>query len=300
MKKVFYSVLVLNTVTVGFVFAGEKNPYQADSLHQSNVVIGIERTRNTSSVMSSTISMPVEVQTYPTVPVSVELAAPRPVVTLPAEIVTANTQSAKPQAVMPVKPVKPVKPQKSSISEKINSLEQSDTMLDKVLNKQESDEFALFEPVKTPSVSETASQRHEAKPETETFKRPTVAPSQPKNATVRALQDVLKGTPEEYLLVVNPSSRVYVSQSDGKVYFRAFEGKLHDNLEVLLSATSAHLPMVYQVSEQHHNPTDVWMSGESVLDILNSLLVNYRDPHPIRANTYANRIVEIYYDKKNR
>lgn len=289
-------VLVSSSVTVGFVFAGDKNPYQADSLHNSNVVIGIERTRNQTPVESDTFSAPVELQTFSTEPVSVEVAAPRPVVALPAEIVTANTHSVASQA------VKPLKPQKSSISEKINDLEQSDKMLDRALNKQENVEYTLFEPVQsTPSkpVTETLYQRHEANPEPEIYKASSVV-ERPLKEGVRALQDVLKGTPQEYLLVINPSSRVYISGADGKVYFRAVEGKLRDNLEVLLSATSAHLPMVYQVSEQHHNPTDVWMSGETVLDILNSLLVNYRDPHPIRANTYANRVVEIYYDKKNR
>jgi hypothetical protein len=117
---------------------------------------------------------------------------------------------------------------------------------------------------------------------------------------VNSYQRKLKGTPTEFLMVTNPSARTFVSTSDGKVYFHARKGTLEENLKELLSVTNTVFPLVYEVSNQHVNSTDVWIYGDTVLDVLNSLLINYVDPHPIRASTYANRIVEIYYDKKNR
>lgn len=118
--------------------------------------------------------------------------------------------------------------------------------------------------------------------------------------TVNAAQNKLAGTPQEFLMVTKPNSRIYISKTDGKVYFLAQAGSLKDNLTTLLAATNTHLPLVYQVSDQHSNPTDVWLYGDSALDILNAIIGNYKNPHPIRANTYGNRVVEIYYDRKNR
>lgn len=285
MKKIIFIVLISNTV-VGFVKASDKevypnNPYHLNELHNPQVVIGVERTRNESAVKSVKTSVPVEArapQVNRSVPV--EIAAPRLAATLPVETVKAEVK---------------IKGQTSDF----NELDQSERMLENVLSKSESvEEHALFEPVDTPIVNANTL-LNESNWVPEKLVNEPVQYNQ-NNSSVLASQNSLKGTSQEYLMVINPSNRVYVSQSDGKVYFRAFEGKLRDNLEVLLGSTTAHLPMVYQVSEQHHNPTDVWMSGDTVLDILNALLINYRDPHPIRANTYANRIVEIYYDKKNR
>lgn len=285
MKKIIFIVLISNTV-VGFVKASDKevypnNPYHLNELHNPQVVIGVERTRNESAVKSVKTSVPVEArapQVNRSVPV--EIAAPRLAATLPVETVKTEVK---------------IKGQTSDF----NELDQSERMLENVLSKSESvEEHALFEPVDTPIVNANTL-LNESNWVPEKLVNEPVQYDQ-NNSSVLASQNSLKGTSQEYLMVINPSNRVYVSQSDGKVYFRAFEGKLRDNLEVLLGSTTAHLPMVYQVSEQHHNPTDVWMSGDTVLDILNALLINYRDPHPIRANTYANRIVEIYYDKKNR
>ncbi|MEH6454817.1 MAG: hypothetical protein V7749_00715 [Cocleimonas sp.] len=120
---------------------------------------------------------------------------------------------------------------------------------------------------------------------------------QPKS---NSLQQKLMGTASEFLMIINPSPRVFVSKSDGKVYFQAKKGGLEDNLNTLLQSTNTELPIIYEVSNQHVNPTDIWIYGDTVLDVLDTLLSNYVDPHPIRAETYTNRIVEIYYDKKNR
>lgn len=124
--------------------------------------------------------------------------------------------------------------------------------------------------------------------------------SQVTQPTVHQSQRQLLGTKQEYLMVVKPTSRIYVNDVDGQVYFFAKKGSLKDNLTALFESTSVSFPLIYHVSEQHHNPTDMWLYGENVLDILNSLLASYNEPHPIRATSWGNRIVEIYYDKKNR
>lgn len=117
---------------------------------------------------------------------------------------------------------------------------------------------------------------------------------------INIAQRKLVGTPQEYLMVTKPNSRVYISKADGKVYFYAQSGSLKDNIIALLSVTNTHLPLVYEVSVQHSNPTDVWLYGDTTVDVLNALITNYKNPHPIQANTYSNRVVEIYYDRKNR
>jgi len=117
---------------------------------------------------------------------------------------------------------------------------------------------------------------------------------------VNSYQRKLEGTPTAFLMVTKPSPRAFVSASDGRVYFHARKGTLEENLIELLSVTDTVFPLVYEVSNQHVNSTDVWIYGDTILDVLNSLLINYVEPHPIRASTYANRMVEIYYDKKNR
>lgn len=112
----------------------------------------------------------------------------------------------------------------------------------------------------------------------------------------------LFGSNLAYLIVTNQSDRVYVSKDDGRVHFRAQEGSLKSNVEALLSATTTKLPngLVWGVSEQHLNLTDMWMVGDNALDILEQLLLSYNEPHPIKSTAWANRVVEIFYDTKNR
>lgn len=114
-----------------------------------------------------------------------------------------------------------------------------------------------------------------------------------------AKQNSLYGTAQAYLMVNSPDNRVYVGD-DGNVHFHAFTGSLHSNVTALLNATDTVRPIVWQVSEQHVFPTDIWLVGDSVLNILDKLLSSYNEPHPIKAWTWENRIVEVYYDKKDR
>lgn len=123
---------------------------------------------------------------------------------------------------------------------------------------------------------------------------------QPKPRTVTANQLELWGTPMQYAMVVKPSSRIFVSTITGDVRFHALSGSLKSNVEALLASTDAATPIVWSVSEQHSNPTDIWIEGPTVLDILDKLLMSYNEPHPIKSRAWSNRVVEIYYDTKNR
>ncbi|MEN2500407.1 MAG: hypothetical protein MHMPM18_004568, partial [Marteilia pararefringens] len=140
MKKIIFIVLISNTV-VGFAKASDKevypnNPYHLNELHNPQVVIGVERTRNESAVKSAITSVPVEARA-PQVnrSVSVEIAAPRLAATLPVETVKNEVE---------------IKGKTSGF----NELDQSERMLENVLSKSESvEEHALFEPVETPIVN---------------------------------------------------------------------------------------------------------------------------------------------------
>ncbi len=128
---------------------------------------------------------------------------------------------------------------------------------------------------------------------------PVVAPITP-TVTVEPKQHSLYGTSLEYLIVPRDTDRVYVSPDDGRVHFHAETGSLKSNVEALLAATNTAMPLVWEVSEQHFNPTDIWMTGDTVLDVLDQLLLSYNEPHPIKTRAWVNRIVEVYYDTKNR
>lgn len=127
-----------------------------------------------------------------------------------------------------------------------------------------------------------------------------VAPSTYEVQPTVPLQQELLGTAADYLIVRKDTDRVYVSKTDGKVYFHARKGSLLSNVEALLSATDAELPIVFEVSDQHVNLTDVWISGATSLDVLDALLKSYIQPHPIKSKAYGNRVVSVYYDKKGR
>lgn len=123
---------------------------------------------------------------------------------------------------------------------------------------------------------------------------------QPKPRTVTAKQLELWGTPMQYMMVVNPSPRVSISTVTGDVQFHAQKGSLKSNVEALLSAAGASIPLVWSVSEQHFNPTDIWIDGATTLDVLEKLMLSYNDPHPIKVRAWGNRVIEVYYDTKNR
>lgn len=123
--------------------------------------------------------------------------------------------------------------------------------------------------------------------------------NQPVKKVEEAKQNTLYGTTQAYLMVNSPDDRVYVGD-DGNVHFHAYSGSLHSNVTALLNATDTVRPIVWQVSEQHIFPSDIWLVGDSVLNILDKLLSSYNEPHPIKAWTWENRIVEVYYDKKDR
>ncbi len=127
---------------------------------------------------------------------------------------------------------------------------------------------------------------------------PVVAPITP--TITEPKQHSLYGTSLEYLIVPRDTDRVYVSPDDGRVHFHAETGSLKSNVEALLAATNTAMPLVWEVSEQHFNPTDIWMTGDTVLDVLDQLLLSYNEPHPIKTRAWVNRIVEVYYDTKNR
>lgn len=114
-----------------------------------------------------------------------------------------------------------------------------------------------------------------------------------------AKQNNLLGTTQAYLMVSSPDDRVFVGD-DGNVHFHAFAGSLHSNVTALLKSTNTIRPIIWEVSEQHVFPSDIWLVGDSVLSILDKLLSSYNEPHPIKAWTWENRIVEVHYDKKDR
>ncbi|ENN6469960.1 hypothetical protein AB9X29_003761 [Vibrio vulnificus] len=112
------------------------------------------------------------------------------------------------------------------------------------------------------------------------------------------VQNALRGGVYDYLLVVRPNARVKVNERDGLVYFQMRTGSLKENIVALLEPTNALPPVMSDISDNHEVAADMWLSGDSVLEILDSMLVSYFKPFPIYAEPRGNRIVEVKYDRK--
>lgn len=113
-----------------------------------------------------------------------------------------------------------------------------------------------------------------------------------------AAQDALLSTPYRYLMVAKPSERVFIDKNDGLLYFHLRKGSLKENIYALLSSTRAEQPVMSGISDNHKVSATIWVSGKSVLDILDAILISYEEPYPIVADPYSNRIVEVKYDVK--
>ncbi|EGQ7707424.1 TPA: hypothetical protein ACMDP8_003006 [Vibrio cholerae] len=123
---------------------------------------------------------------------------------------------------------------------------------------------------------------------------------QPKTDVKPAAQDSLLSTVWSYMRVVKPNDRIFVDSKDGLVYFYLKEGSLKDNINALVAATGAYGVVTSGISDNHRVEAPMWISGNSTLHILDSILLSYEVPFPIRASAKGNRIVEIYYDTKRR
>lgn len=115
---------------------------------------------------------------------------------------------------------------------------------------------------------------------------------------VKSAQSALATTDYQYLMVTKPSERTFVNDRDGLVYFQMRKGPLKENIFALLFATKAEAPVMSGISDNHHVPANMWINGETVIDVLDAMLYSYDDPYPIWAHPYKNRIVEVKYNVK--
>lgn len=113
-----------------------------------------------------------------------------------------------------------------------------------------------------------------------------------------AAQNALFNTPYKYLMVKRESKRVFIDKDDGLVYFQFRKGSLKENIMALLASTSAEMPVMKGISDNHRVPSTIWVSGENVIAVLEAMLISYDDPYPIVADPYTNRIVEVLYNVK--
>ncbi|MCR9909637.1 hypothetical protein NB545_19575 [Vibrio campbellii] len=116
--------------------------------------------------------------------------------------------------------------------------------------------------------------------------------------TKKPAQNALLGSIFSYVRVVRPNDRVHINEHDGLVYFHLRKGSLKENIVSLLEPTTAYPPVMGGISDNHQVSADMWLSGESVYDILDTILLSYNEPYPIYANPRGNRIIEIMYDRK--
>jgi hypothetical protein len=123
-------------------------------------------------------------------------------------------------------------------------------------------------------------------------------PKRQPTTTTKVPQNALDGSLYAYLKVMNPNKRVRINSVDGLVYFHLRKGSLKENIIALLEVTRAEPPIMSDISDNHEVPASVWISGETVLNVLDAILVSYNHPYPIWAEPAANRIVEVKYDRK--
>ncbi len=90
------------------------------------------------------------------------------------------------------------------------------------------------------------------------------------------------------------AARVRYDETTGLIAFDSFAGSLNDNVRALLAATVGG-QLVTTVSDNHRLVGDFTMTGKTVLEILDKMLVPFSAPHQIVATAYINNVVKVTY-----
>ncbi|HAS8195714.1 TPA: hypothetical protein I7682_17690 [Vibrio vulnificus] len=115
---------------------------------------------------------------------------------------------------------------------------------------------------------------------------------------IEPAQNILDSSRYEFLKVQRPNKRVFIERTDGLIYFHQREGSLKENILALLNATGTKKVVMSEISDNHRVDVTVWLSGESVLEILDSMLLPYTSPYTIYARPYINHVVKVEYNEK--
>lgn len=90
------------------------------------------------------------------------------------------------------------------------------------------------------------------------------------------------------------SSRMYIDERSGKIYFLVKQGSLKHNVNALMKDTRNTKHLIWKVGN-HKVFSEYWVSGESMFEVVNNLLSPYKQPDQVMFGVFLGNTIGIFY-----
>jgi hypothetical protein len=90
------------------------------------------------------------------------------------------------------------------------------------------------------------------------------------------------------------SSRMYIDEREGKIYFLVKQGSLKQNIDSLMSDTRNTKHLIWKVGN-HKVFAEYWVSGHSMFEVVNNILKPYKQPDQVMFGVFLGDTIGVFY-----
>jgi hypothetical protein len=90
------------------------------------------------------------------------------------------------------------------------------------------------------------------------------------------------------------SSRMYIDEREGKIYFLVKQGSLKRNINSLMDETRNTKHLIWKVGN-HKVFSEYWVSGNSMFEVINNVLMPYKQPDQVMFGVFLGNTIGIFY-----